>query len=120
MNRSARRDVLQTSSGRCPGWICDGGMDQYIRVHYGHDGWTFQFKTDGRPRMRCPQCQADNEEGVALCAACDAPLTFYAKQWTGEVSLAARERARKLTTRPPAVAILTVADLLLAVFGPLG
>src|SRR5215212_9545585 len=68
--------------------------------------------------MRCPHCETPNEEGVAICENCGTPLTVYGRQFTGEVSEAARERAAKLNVRPPVVPIMAAFCALVAVAGP--
>lgn len=50
--------------------------------------------------MRCPHCDAPNDEGEALCTACATPLTAYSGTVTGEVSARTLDRLRKARRVP--------------------
>lgn len=68
--------------------------------------------------MRCKVCDTPNEEGRARCQNCDAPLTAYAGQVTGDYNPATAEKALQLSLRPPIVVVMAVLDGLTAIFGP--
>lgn len=53
-----------------------------------------------------------------MCVECAAPLTAYAGQTTGEISLERAAQIQKLRMRPPGVLALVCFDLLVLVLGP--
>ena len=69
--------------------------------------------------MRCPYCATDNEEGLAICQNCNAPLTRYAGQVTGIVSKETLEKARRLRVRPQVIRLMVIYAVLTAIFGPI-
>lgn len=72
--------------------------------------------------QQCPNCGLLNEEGRALCANCQTPLTAYAGQLRGEPESSGGRLAAQvahLNTRPPIIAALALFDLLFALFWPL-
>lgn len=70
--------------------------------------------------MRCPNCNSEVEEGLAACSQCGTPLTAYGGQVTGEVRPETRAKAAKFAARPSIVIVMTILDVLVALFGPLG
>jgi hypothetical protein len=68
--------------------------------------------------MRCKVCDTPNEEGRARCRNCDAPLTAYAGQVTGDHNPETAAKALRLSLRPPVVSVMAILDALAAIFGP--
>lgn len=65
--------------------------------------------------MRCPYCDAPNDEGAAICSQCAAPLTAYAGTALADADPArTAARAARLASRPPVAVVVAVADLLAA------
>jgi hypothetical protein len=69
--------------------------------------------------MHCPHCQAEIEEGQALCPSCDRPLTKYAGNITREVSDLTQARLARLSAKPPVIPVMAGVNVFLALFGPL-
>lgn len=65
--------------------------------------------------MRCPSCDADNDEGRAVCSACGEPLTPYAVAVPADgMGAHASTKAREPIRRPVAVMVALAVDLLAA------
>jgi len=69
--------------------------------------------------VRCPDCDATNDDGAAFCASCAAPLTAYGAGVSGVLSPAAQRRAAELRVRPRAVYAAAALDAIFAVL-PVG
>ncbi|MCC6728424.1 MAG: zinc ribbon domain-containing protein [Chthonomonadales bacterium] len=69
--------------------------------------------------MRCPSCGTANTEGAAVCANCAVPLTAYAGNESGGLSVETLARLRRVVARPRVVGAMAAADLLAALIGPL-